>query len=103
MPAIETTPELVQHVYDTTRKRLEIIKKRFGQPLTLTEKVLFGHLADPENEVLERVVPGVVPGPSLRVPVDHGQDRGGVAGSQNVRIAAVRKPLAGGLRQTVIK
>ena len=54
MPAIETTPELVQHVYDTTRKRLEIIKKRFGQPLTLTEKVLFGHLADPENEVLER-------------------------------------------------
>jgi len=54
MPAIETTPELVQHVYDTTRKRLEIIRKRFGQPLTLTEKVLFGHLADPENEVLDR-------------------------------------------------
>jgi len=54
MPAIETTPELVQKVYDTTRKRLEIIRNRFNQPLTLTEKVLFGHLADPENEVLER-------------------------------------------------
>ncbi len=54
MPAIETTPELVQKVYDTTRKRLEVIRGRFSQPLTLTEKVLFGHLADPENEVLDR-------------------------------------------------
>jgi len=54
MPTIETSPELVQKVYDTTRKRLEIIRGRFNQPLTLTEKVLFGHLADPENEVLER-------------------------------------------------
>ncbi len=54
MPTIETSPELVQKVYDTTRKRLEIIRGRFNQPLTLTEKVLFGHLADPENEVLDR-------------------------------------------------
>jgi aconitate hydratase len=54
MPTIETTPELVQKVYDTTRRRLEIIRRRFNKPLTLTEKVLFGHLADPENEVLER-------------------------------------------------
>ena len=54
MPTIETSPELVQKVYDTTRKRLEIIRRRFNQPLTLTEKVLFGHLADPENETLER-------------------------------------------------
>jgi aconitate hydratase len=54
MPAIETTPELVQKVYDTSRKRLEIIRRRFGRPLTLTEKVLFGHLADPEGESLER-------------------------------------------------
>jgi len=54
MPTIETSPELVQKVYETTRKRIEIIRGRFNQPLTLTEKVLFGHLADPENEVLER-------------------------------------------------
>ncbi len=54
MPTIETTPDLVQKVYDTTRQRLKIIRGRFNQPLTLTEKVLFGHLADPENEVLER-------------------------------------------------
>jgi len=54
MPTIETSPELVQKVYDTTRQRLEVIRGRFNQPLTVTEKVLFGHLADPENETLDR-------------------------------------------------
>ena len=54
MASIETTPELVQKVYETTRRRLEVIRRRFGRPLTLAEKVLFGHLADPENEHLER-------------------------------------------------
>jgi aconitate hydratase len=54
MPTIETTPELVQSVYDTSRKRLEVIRRRFASPLTLAEKVLFGHLADPEGEQLER-------------------------------------------------
>jgi aconitate hydratase len=54
MPAIETTPELVQNVYDTSRRRLEVIRRRFQRSLTLAEKVLFGHLADPETETLER-------------------------------------------------
>lgn len=53
MPAIETTPELVQNVYETSRRRLEIVRKRLGRPLTLAEKVVFGHLADPEGEHLE--------------------------------------------------
>ncbi len=51
MPSIETTPELVQSVYDTTRERLAVIRRRLGRPLTLAEKVLFGHLADPEKEL----------------------------------------------------
>ena len=54
MPTIESTPELVQKTYDTSRSRLKVIRSRFGRPLTLTEKVLFGHLADPEGEQLER-------------------------------------------------
>jgi len=54
MPAIETTPEMVRSVYETTRKRLEVIRSRFGKPLTLAEKVVFGHLADAEGEKLER-------------------------------------------------
>jgi len=54
MPSIETTPELVQKVYDTTRERLEVVRSRLGRPLTLAEKTLFGHLADPAGEHLER-------------------------------------------------
>ena len=51
MPTIETTPEFVQSVYDTSRKRLAVIRQRLGRPLTLAEKVLFGHLADAEEEL----------------------------------------------------
>jgi aconitate hydratase len=53
MPSIETTPELVQSVYETSRSRLEVIRRRLNRPLTLAEKVLFGHLSDPEGEELE--------------------------------------------------
>jgi aconitate hydratase len=55
MPSIETTPELVQSVYDRSRERLEIVRNRLGRSLTLAEKVVFGHLADAEQE-LERGV-----------------------------------------------
>ncbi len=51
MPSIETTPEFVQSVYDTSRERLTVIRQRLGRPLTLAEKVLFGHLADAEDEL----------------------------------------------------
>jgi aconitate hydratase len=51
MPSIETTPEFVQSVYDTSRERLTVIRQRLGRPLTLAEKVLFGHLADAEEEL----------------------------------------------------
>lgn len=49
MPKIETTPDMVRTVYETTRRRLDVIRGRFNRPLTLAEKVLFGHLADPEH------------------------------------------------------
>ena len=52
--AIETTPEMVNKVYERSRRQLDVMRKRLGRPLTLAEKVLFGHLADPENQVLER-------------------------------------------------
>ncbi len=54
MPTIETTPAMVKHVYETSRKRLEAVRRRLDRPLTLAEKVLFAHLADPEHETLER-------------------------------------------------
>jgi aconitate hydratase len=53
MPSIETTPKLVQSVYDSSRRNLEVVRARLERPMTLAEKVLFGHLADPEQP-LER-------------------------------------------------
>jgi len=51
---IETTPELVKKVYATTRSKIEIVRKRLGRQLTLGEKIMFGHLVDPQNQELER-------------------------------------------------
>ncbi|MFP5520748.1 MAG: aconitate hydratase [Bdellovibrionia bacterium] len=51
---IETTPEMVTAVYKKTNERLAIIRKRLNRPLTLAEKILFGHLDDPQNQELER-------------------------------------------------
>ena len=51
---IETTPELVKKVYETTKSKIAIVKKRLGRDLTLGEKIMFGHLSDPQNQELER-------------------------------------------------
>jgi aconitate hydratase len=53
MSAIETTPALVQRVYATLGKNLEVARRRLGRPLTWAEKVFLGHLADPEGEELD--------------------------------------------------
>lgn len=52
MLKVETTPEMVRQVYARTRERLHVIRKRLGRPLTLTEKIMFGHLDDPEHQEL---------------------------------------------------
>jgi aconitate hydratase len=54
MAKIETTAEMVKNVYAKTAQRLEIVRKRLNRPLTLAEKVLFGHLDDPQNQELVR-------------------------------------------------
>ncbi len=54
MATIETTTQLVEKTYKTTRERLKIVKERLQRPLTLTEKVLYGHLDDPKGQDLER-------------------------------------------------
>jgi aconitate hydratase len=40
--------------YDTMRAKLEIVRGRLNRPLTLSEKVLYGHLDDPANQDIER-------------------------------------------------
>jgi len=53
MPAIDTTPALVQRAYETLSRNVETARSRLGRPLTYAEKVFLGHLADPEGEDLE--------------------------------------------------
>ncbi len=52
--AVETTRELVERVYQCSEKNLAIVRKRLGRPLTLGEKIVFGHLAEAETQPLER-------------------------------------------------
>jgi aconitate hydratase len=54
MAKIETTPEMVKNVYAKSKERLTVIRKRLNRPLTLAEKIVFGHLDDPQNQELVR-------------------------------------------------
>jgi aconitate hydratase len=50
-----STPlELIDEVYGRLEDRIAIGRRRLGRPLTLAEKILFNHLADPEHQELER-------------------------------------------------
>ena len=53
MPMIESTPQFVSGVYAAMRTRIETVRPRLGRPLTLAEKIVFGHLARPETEELD--------------------------------------------------
>lgn len=52
---IESTPEFVQKVYTTTAEKVGIVRQRLGRPMTLAEKILYGHLDDPRNQ---EIIPG---------------------------------------------
>ena len=53
MITIESTPEMAAKVYETMERNLTIVRRRLGRPLTLADKVLLGHLDDPENQEIE--------------------------------------------------
>ena len=46
---IDSTPDFVQQAYRRIERTLESVRKRLDRPLTLTEKILLGHLDDPEG------------------------------------------------------
>jgi aconitate hydratase len=48
MLTIESTPALAARVYETMERNLQAVRRRLGRPLTLADKVLLGHLDDPE-------------------------------------------------------
>ena len=51
---IETTPELVSKVYEKTKENLSKFRTVVGRPLTLTEKILGGHLVEIEDKNLDQ-------------------------------------------------
>jgi len=53
MVAIESTPEMAAAVYATIARNLAVVRRRLGRPLTLADKILLGHLDDPEHQELE--------------------------------------------------
>jgi aconitate hydratase len=53
MATIESTPEMAAKVYATMAKNLKVVRRRLGKPLTLADKVLLGHLDDPEHQDME--------------------------------------------------
>jgi len=54
MASIASTFEMVEGVYARSRTNLEVVRKRLGRPLTLTEKILLGHLDDASGSDIER-------------------------------------------------
>jgi aconitate hydratase len=50
---IESTPAMAARVYETLAGNLEVVRRRLARPLTLADKVLLGHLDDPEHQALE--------------------------------------------------
>jgi aconitate hydratase len=55
MTVEETLPEMAARIYATMRQNLHVVRRRLQRPLTLSDKVLLGHLDAPETQEL---VPG---------------------------------------------
>jgi aconitate hydratase A / 2-methylisocitrate dehydratase len=53
MVTIESTPAMAAKVYETMERNLAVVRRRLGRPLTLADKVVLGHLDDPERQEME--------------------------------------------------
>ncbi len=51
---IESSPEFVRETYRKMGERLAVVRQRLGRPMTLAEKVLYGHLDNPADADLTR-------------------------------------------------
>ncbi|MGI0004146.1 MAG: aconitate hydratase [Candidatus Nitrosotenuis sp.] len=54
MVEIETTPKLVSDVYQKLERNISKFRNQVKRPLTLSEKILIGHLAEPDGKEPER-------------------------------------------------
>src|SRR3989454_1085472 len=53
MHLIDSTPEYVLSIYEQMERRLAAVRRRLNRPLTLSEKIMLGHLEDPGCKDLE--------------------------------------------------
>jgi aconitate hydratase len=53
MHHIDSMPEYVLSIYERMEKNLEAVRRRLNRPLTYAEKIIFGHLNDPQTSDLE--------------------------------------------------
>ena len=53
IPAIELTPAAAERTYQTMARNLAVVRPRLDRPLTLSEKIVLGHLDDPETQDLK--------------------------------------------------
>jgi aconitate hydratase len=53
MTVVESTHRMAQRIYATMEANLAVVRRRVGRPLTLSDKLLLGHLEDPEHASLE--------------------------------------------------
>ena len=49
---IDSTPEFVEAAYKKVEANLAVARRKLGRPLNLAEKILLGHLDDPEGQEL---------------------------------------------------
>jgi aconitate hydratase len=50
---VEATPEIAAGIYARMEQTLAVVRRRLGQPMTLADKLLLGHLDDAETQELE--------------------------------------------------
>ena len=44
----------MEQIYKTMEQNLKVVRERLRRPLTLADKILLGHLTDPQNQELRR-------------------------------------------------
>ena len=54
MAQIESTPAFVKAVYDRMAANLKVVRPRLGRPLSLAEKIIYGHLDHPDTAEIVR-------------------------------------------------
>ncbi len=50
--SVDSTPAFIEAAYQTMERNLKTVRQRLQRPLSYTEKILYGHLADPKGAEL---------------------------------------------------